>query len=91
MFRGIHPVFWVGLAIIYGLTFMFMIIEMTTPGFTYNVKIGGAPAIMFYLCIFMNLIVNIFVAWMWYYFPERDSKRKAGQSAGGNGVSTSGS
>lgn len=86
MFKGIHPIFWVGLAIIYGLTFLFMGIEMTTPGFIYDVKIGGAPAILFYLLVFMNLIVNIFIAWMWYYFPEKAERQKAAQSIYENGV-----
>lgn len=90
MFKGIHPVFWVGLAIIYGLTFIFMMIEMTNPGFVWNFKIGGAPGIFYYLCIFMNLIVNIFIAWMWFYFPEQEDKRRA-QNASGSGVSSSGS
>lgn len=90
MFKGINPIFWVGLAIVYGLTFLFMFIEMINPGFTYNVKIGGAPAILFYLCIFMNVILNIFIAWMWYYFPEQEDKRRE-QNVSGSGVNTSGS
>ena len=90
MFKGIHPVFWVGLAIMYGLTLMFMVIEMTNPGFTYNAKIGGAPAVFFYLCIFMNVFLNVVIAWAWFYFPEREDRRRAEKGVK-SGVSRGGS
>lgn len=90
MFKGMNPIFWAGLAIMYGLTFTFMIVEMANPGFTYNVKIAGVPAIFFYLLIFMNFVVNVVIAWAWYYFPEQEDKRRE-QMAKQSGVSAGGS
>lgn len=82
MFKGMPPIFWVGCIILYGLTALFMIIEMTVPGFVYGAKIGGAPAQFFYANFFMLLVVNMFIAFLWFYVPEQADKKKVTTSQG---------
>ncbi|KKM09240.1 hypothetical protein SY88_19615 [Clostridiales bacterium PH28_bin88] len=76
MFKGMHPIFWIGIAILYGFTFLFMIIEMNVPGFVYGAKLFGAPAQFYYGNIFMMLIVNLTIAVLWFYFPEKAEEQK---------------
>ncbi|MBC7324422.1 MAG: hypothetical protein H5T99_03800 [Moorella sp. (in: Bacteria)] len=81
MFKGMHPIFWVGLVIMYGLTFIFMLWEILTPTSTYHVTIFGVPAPFIYNNIFMLYIVSLFLGWLWYYVPERAEKRRREMAA----------
>ena len=76
MFKGMHPVFWVGLAIMYGLTAIFMLWELNTPQSTFQVKMLGVPAPFVYHAVFMLLIVSLFLSWLWYYVPEQVAKKR---------------
>ncbi len=84
MFKGMHPIFWAGLAIMYGLTFIFMLWEILTPTSTYHVTIFGVPAPFIYNNIFMLYIVSLFLGWLWYYVPEQAERkrREAGATTG---------
>lgn len=73
MFKGMHPVFWIGLAIMYVFAAVFMLAEMLSPGMTYT-GVGVAPA--FYYQTFGLLVLNLFLGWLWYYVPEQVEKKK---------------
>lgn len=74
MFKGMPKVFWLGMAIMYGWSFMFMIIEMRVPGFPLK-KIFGVPGCYIYNWIFALWLVNIFVSFLFFWSEE---KREAG-------------
>ncbi|MFZ5642127.1 MAG: hypothetical protein ACOY46_00895 [Bacillota bacterium] len=76
MFKGMHPVFWIGLSIMYGLAIICWIWEIALPGSVFAAKINGAAAPFYYSGIFMLMAVNIFLAWLWYYVPEQIEKKK---------------
>jgi len=79
MFKGMHPIFWVGIAIMYGLSIVFWIIEIASNTGTWTTSIAGIPAPFVYNNLFMIWLVPIFIAWLWYYFPEKTNKEKASQ------------
>jgi hypothetical protein len=82
MFKGMHPIFWVGIALIYGLAIIFWIIEIASDVGTVHTTILGIPAPFIYNNIFMVWILPLIIAWMWYYFPEKKKKeedRRAGK------------
>lgn len=89
MFKGMHPVFWIGLGIMYGLSVIFWIFEITLPGSVFAVKIGGAAAPFFYGNFFLLFAVNLFLAWLWYYIPEKEAEKKEMRKGADKGVSTS--
>ena len=43
-----HPVFWIGLAIMYGFAIIFWIYETALPGSVFDVQIGGVAATFYY-------------------------------------------
>lgn len=71
--------FWLGLLLLYGYTFFFMILEMNVPGMTYSVTIGGAPASFLYNGFIGVVALNIFLSWLWYYMPEQDDKKNVAE------------
>ncbi len=75
MFKWIHPVFWLGVSIMYSLAIVFWAFEVGQENL-YHFKIGGAAAPFFYTNFFMLYIVSLFLSWLWYYIPERDEKKK---------------
>lgn len=87
MFKGMHPIFWIGLAIMYGLAIIFWIFEIKLPGSVYDVKIGGVAAPFVYANFFMIFLVNLFLAWLWYYVPEQEDKKKEMNKSQGGGAS----
>lgn len=90
MFKGMHPIFWIGLAIMYGLALIFMVFEIKLPGSVYDVKFGGAPAPFLYGNLVMLFLVNLFLAWLWYFVPEQAEKQNLEQRKGADkGVSSS--
>ena len=77
MFKGMPKIFWVGLLILYGWIFTFIIIEMHVPGFPLK-KFMGIPACYIYNWIFALLLVNVFVSYLFYKFEEkREAKIEA--------------
>jgi len=82
LFKDIHPSFWWGIAIFYGYCMVFMIIEMSVPGFIYHTKIGAAPAAYIYSLTVGLYIIPLIVSFMWFYLPEQDQKRRAAQKSG---------
>lgn len=82
MFKQIHPSFWWGIAIIYGYSAIFWILEMSIPGFIYYTKIGSAPACYVYALTIGLLVINLLVSFLWFYIPEQEEKKKAAEQAG---------
>lgn len=76
MFKGMHPIFWIGLAIMYGLVVIFWFFEIQLPGSVFETKFGGATAPFFYGNFLMLYAVNLFLAWLWFYVPEQAEKRQ---------------
>lgn len=87
MFRGMHPVFWIGLAIMYGFAIIFWIYETALPGSVFDVQIGGVAATFYYGGLFMLISVNIFLAWLWCYVPEQLDKKREMEITKGGGKS----
>ncbi len=84
--KGVPRIFWWGILLLYGYTFIMMIAEMNTPGMTYFMKIGGAPMSFLYNGFIGVIALNIFLAWLWCYVPEQEDKK----IAAGGGVSKDG-
>lgn len=80
--KSLPAYFWLALAVMYGYTFIMMFLEMRTPGMTYFVKMGGAPASFFYNGFIGVVVLNIVISWFLFYMPEQDDK-KAQSSEGG--------
>ncbi|MDW7651806.1 MAG: hypothetical protein SCK29_11190 [Bacillota bacterium] len=80
--KSLPSYFWLGIILLYGYNLGFMFLEMNMPGMTYNLTIGGAPASWIYNAFMSSVVINIFLAWLWYYMPEQDDKRKQ-ESQGG--------
>lgn len=70
MFNGMPKVFWIGMAIMYGWTFLFMIIEMRVPGFPLR-KLFGVPACYIYNWIMALWVINIIVSFLFYRSEEK--------------------
>lgn len=82
MFKGMKPYFWWGMGIYYGYVFLMMILEMTIPGLTYHVKLGGAPISFLYAHFIALYLLPLVVAYIFWYIPELEEKRQAaGQEA----------
>ncbi len=73
MFKGMHPVFWLGIAFMYAFSMILMVSEMLIPGMTYGGQ--GVPA-AFYYQTFGLLVLNLFLAWLWCYVPEQEEKKR---------------
>jgi hypothetical protein len=77
MFKGIHPIFWVGLALMYGFAIIFWIWEIASDVGTIHTKIFGIPAPWVYGNFFVLFVLSLFISWLYYYFPEKNPvKRK---------------
>lgn len=77
MFKGIHPIFWIGLLLMYGFTVIFWIWEIASDVGTIHTKIFGIPAPWVYANFFMLYLMSLFISWLFYYFPAKNSvKRK---------------
>lgn len=73
MFKGMPKIFWIGMGILYGWIFFFMILEMSIPGFPLK-KLFGVPACYIYNWICALWLVNILVS---YIFFKSEEKREA--------------
>lgn len=78
MFKGMHPSFWWGLLIMYGLSLIFWIWEIASDMGTIHSKIFGISAPWVYGDFFMCWILAMLLAWMWFYFPEKSAKKRKG-------------
>jgi hypothetical protein len=76
MFKGMPKAFWIGLIVIYGWMFIFMMLEWTVPGFPL-MKFLGVPACYIYNMILCCYVVNIFVAWYYAYSEEKREEKLA--------------
>lgn len=75
MFKGMRPIFWICLAIVYGYVLIFMLIEMNVPAAPYALKIGGAPASFFYGNFIGLLVLNLVMSFLMYWVPEQEEKK----------------
>ena len=77
MFKGMPKIFWAGTALMYGWMAIFMILEMTIPGFPLK-KFMGVPACYTYNWIVGLWLMNIIISFLYYSFEEkREEKIKA--------------
>jgi len=75
MFKGIPKAFWIGLALIYGWMFVFMMLEWTIPNFPLAYNVFGIPGCYVYNMFICCYLINIFVAWYYAYSEEvREAK-----------------
>lgn len=74
MFKGMPKIFWVGTALMYGWIGIFMILEMTIPGFPLK-KIMGVPACYIYNWIVGLWLMNIIISFLYYSFEEKREER----------------
>ncbi|MCP4348109.1 MAG: hypothetical protein GY795_21615 [Desulfobacterales bacterium] len=79
MFTGMPKVFWLGMAIMYGWCFMFMIIEMRVPGFPLK-KVFGVPACYIYNWIMALWVINIIVSFLFFRAEEKREEEMEKQS-----------
>jgi len=73
MFKGMPKAFWVGLALMYGYSFFFMMLEWTIPGFPL-MKFLGIPACWTYNMLVGCFLLNILIAW---YYANSEEQREA--------------
>jgi len=69
MFKGMPKALWIGMGLIYGWMFVFMMLEWTVPGFPLK-SFLGVPACWIYNCLMCCYVINIFVAWYFAYSEE---------------------
>ncbi len=85
--KGVPRIFWWGIALLYGYTFILMFLEMSSSNIiNYTVTIGGAPLSFLYNGFIGVFALNVFLAWLWCYVPEQEDKK----IAAGGGVSKDG-
>lgn len=76
MFKGMPKIFWVGMGVLYGWCFFWMIMEMIIPGLPLK-KFLGVPAAYTYAWLIGLWGVNIIVSFLFFYFEEqRELKEK---------------
>jgi hypothetical protein len=80
MFKGMPKIFWIGMAIMYGWCFLFMILEMTVPGLPLK-RFMGVPACYIYNWIIGLWLVNILVSFIFYRSEENREAAKAQKKA----------
>lgn len=79
MFKGMPKIFWVGMGVLYGWIFTFMIIEMHVPGFPLK-QFMGVPACYIYNWIIALWLINILVSYLFFASEEkREEKFEARQ------------
>ncbi len=77
MFRGMYPIFWVGIAFMYSIGIISMLVEMITDTGTVHILLWGIPLPFLYVMFFMLWIVPMAVALMWWYVPMKDKEQRA--------------
>lgn len=76
MFKGMPKIFWAGTALMYGWIAIFMVLEMTIPGFPLK-KFMGVPACYIYNWIVGLWVMNIIISFLYYRFEEKREERIA--------------
>lgn len=79
MFKGMPKIFWIGMGIMYGWCFLFMIIEMRVPGFPLK-KLFGVPACYIYNWVMALWVVNIIVSLIFFIAEEKREEAMAKKS-----------
>lgn len=74
MFRGMHPIFFVGIAILYGYNIIMMIFEMT--GVIPPYRGDGMAAPWIYNAFIGLVVINMTLAMLWVFVPERAEARE---------------
>ncbi len=74
MFKGMPKIFWVGMVILYGYFFLFLILEITIPKFPLS-KFLGVPFCYIYNWIMGLWIINLIVAALFYLAEEAREAR----------------
>ena len=82
MFKGMPKVFWIGMAVMYGWCFLFMILEMIIPGLPLK-PLLGVPACYIYNLVIALWIIPIIVSYLFFSLEEAREKRNS-QAKGGN-------
>ncbi len=76
MFKGMPKIFWIGMAIMYGWCFLFILIEFAVPGFPLK-SFLGVKACYIYNMIFALWLVPTFVSYIFFKAEEnREEKLK---------------
>lgn len=76
MFRGMYPIFWIGLLIMYSFAILTMLVEMITNTGTVEYSVAGIPVPFIYVMFLMVWIVPMAVALLWYWVPKRSKARR---------------
>ena len=76
MFKGMPKIFWAGTALMYGWIAIFMVLEMTIPGFPLK-KFMGVPACYIYNWIVGLWVMNIIISFLYFRFEEKREERIA--------------
>lgn len=84
MFRGMYPIFWVGIVFMYGFALFSMMVEMITNTGTVQYQVGGIPVPFIYVMFLMNWVVPMVVALLWWWAPKK-AKEKRDQEQGREG------
>jgi hypothetical protein len=66
--KRLPGIFWFGVVILYGYNLGVIVLEMTL-GITYD-GVGVAPQFV-YVGFGSLILLNVFLAWLWVYLPER--------------------
>ena len=82
MFKGMKPYFWWGMGAFYGYVFLMMFLEMSIPGLTYQFKLGNVPLSFLYNHLFGLYILPLAIAYMFWYIPEQEEKKRDAQAQG---------
>lgn len=82
MFKGMPKIFWVGMAVMYGWCFLFMILEMIIPGLPLK-SLMGVPACYIYNMLIALWVIPTIVSYMFFSSEEAREKRNS-QAKGGN-------
>nr|WP_320192199.1 hypothetical protein [uncultured Desulfobacter sp.] len=80
MFKGMPKIFWAGTALMYGWIAIFMVLEMTIPGFPLK-KFMGVPACYTYNWIVGLWLMNIIISFLYYRFEEKREERIAARKS----------
>lgn len=76
MFKGMPKIFWAGTALMYGWIGIFMVLEMTIPGFPLK-QFMGVPACYIYNWVVGLWVMNIIISFLYFRFEEKREARIA--------------
>lgn len=85
MFRGMYPIFWVGIVFMYGFALFSMMVEMITNTGTVQYQIGSIPVPFIYVMFLMMWVVPMIVALLWWWVPKKAKEERDRQQQGKEG------